>query len=561
MKSAPFLLVPVLLGIASAARAQIPPDAGALRQQIERNLQPALPKKSDQDVQAPPPVLEKLGTATVTVTQFKLVGNTLVDDAALQRVVAPFKDRPLSFQELQRAALAVSEAYRGAGWIARAYLPRQEIDGGVVIIQVVEARFGGIRSDKTPSRVSMARIRGFVEAAQPQGQPLNADALDRALLLIDDLPGVTATGDLAAGARDNETLAVLKLDDEPWVTGAVGVDNTGARSTGDWEVTADLVANSPFSLADAASINAVHSQGSDYSRLAYGLPVGDRGLHVGVSGSFLNYRLVTSDFAALAAHGSSTTSGVDVSYPLIRSRFRNLFATFNYDDKRYDNLANATTTSKYHVAGWTGSLAGNLFDNLGGGGANSASLSVMQGHDYLGGSPSQASDAASVRSGGSFTKLRYSLTRQQALTETLSLYGAVSGQRASRNLDSSEKFYLGGATGVRAYPASEAGGSDGQMVNLEARARLPASFSAVGFFDWGHVTVNHDNDFTGAAKVNSYALKGAGVTVGWFSKQGGSVKATLARRIGSNPNPNVNGSDQDGTLKKNRLWLTATLPF
>ena len=562
MKHAPFLLLPVLLGIGAAARAQVPPDAGALRQQIERNLQPALPKRSTQDVQAPPPPLEKLGTATVTVAQFRIEGATLVDEATLQRAVEPFRNRPLSFQELQRAALAVQEAYRQAGWIARAYLPRQEIDGSSVTIQVIEARFGGARNGgKEPTHVSMARIQGFVEAAQPVGAPLNADALDRALLLIDDLPGVSATGNLAAGARDNETVAVLKLEDEPWFAGSVGVDNTGAHSTGAWEQTADLAINSPFRIGDSTTIDLIHADGSDYGRFAFGMPIGSNGWHAGISTSSLGYRLVTADFAALQAHGDSVTFGADASYPLIRSRFKNLFLNVNYDDKQYDNLANGTTTSKYRVDSWTAGLNGNLFDNVGAGGSNSANLSIEQGRLDLGGSPSTATDAATVRTAGNFTKLRYGISRQQALDETWSVYAALSGQQASKNLDSSEKFYLGGNTGVRAYPTSEAGGSDGQLVNLEVRARLPADFSATGFFDWGRVTVNHDNDFTGAAPVNSYALKGAGFTVGWFANHGPNVKATFARRIGSNPNPNANGTDEDGTLKKNRFWLTASIPF
>ena len=562
MKNAPFLLVPVVLAIASSARAQVPPDAGALRQQIERNLQPTLPRKSTQDVQAAPPPLEKLGAETVTVTQFRIAGNHLVDDATLQLVLAPFKNRPLGFQELQRAALAVSQAYRQAGWIARSYLPRQEIDGGVVTIQVVEASFGGTRvGGSEPSRVSMERIRATIEAAQPTGASLNADALDRAILLVDDLPGVSASGNLAAGDRDSETVVVLKLEDEPWVAGAVGIDNAGARSTGATEISADLLAASPFKLGDSVSLNALHAAGSDYSRLAFSLPVGHTGLRAGISTSLLDYRLVTHDFAALDAHGNSSTGGADLSYPLLRSRFKNLFVTLNYDDKHYDNLANGTHTSKYSVDAWTAGLSGNVYDDLGGGGATNASLSIEQGRVNLAGSPSQATDAATVRSAGSFDKLRYGLSRQQALTDSVALFGALSGQHASKNLDSSEKFYLGGASGVRAYPASEAGGSDGQMLNLELRGRLPANFSAVGFFDWGHVTVNHDNDFTGAATVNSYSLKGAGVSVGWISSQSANVRMTLARRLGSNPNPNANGSDQDGTLKKNRLWLTATLPF
>ena len=137
MIKVPFLLVPVLLGLSAAANAEAPPDAGALLQQIEKNRQPALPKKSTQDVRIAPPPLEALSGPSVTVKHFQVDGNALLDDATLQRALAPFLDRPLSFQELQRAALAVSDAYRQAGWIARAYLPRQEIDGGTVTIQVV----------------------------------------------------------------------------------------------------------------------------------------------------------------------------------------------------------------------------------------------------------------------------------------------------------------------------------------------------------------------------------------------------------------------------------------
>ncbi len=76
-----------------------------------------------------------------------------------------------------------------------------------------------------------------------------------------------------------------------------------------------------------------------------------------------------------------------------------------------------------------------------------------------------------------------------------------------------------------------------------------------------HVTGNRDNDYVGAAAVNSYSLKGAGLSVAWLSGFGLSLKASWARRIGANPNPTLAGNDQDGSLDKNRFWLQAKLPF
>lgn len=554
-----FYVAPFLF-IAGAAYAQVTPDAGALQQQIDKSRQTALPKPAPRQLESAPVPMQSLAGPSVTVNTFKFAGNTLLSTEQLAAVVRPYLNRPLSFRELQAAALAVGSAYREAGWIARAYLPRQEVDGGVVTIQVIEAVFGGVRIDGA-GRIDNAQATRMVERALPVGTLLNADALDRAILLVDDLPGTGATGNLAVGERDNETLLALRLTPEPLANGDVGIDNTGSRSTGATRATANLYLNSPARLGDQGTVNVIHSDGSDYLRAAYSLPLGDAGWRAGVNASTLRYRLTADDFAALHARGSADSAGVEASYPLLRSRLSNLFLQINGDSKRYDNQANGTTTSHYKLDVLTVGVAGNRFDDLFGGGATSVNLAFEQGEVKLNGSPNQAGDAGSTRTDGSFSKLRYGIARQQALSETFSLAASLAGQYASKNLDSSEKFYLGGLYGVRAYPASEAGGSNGQLVNLEVRARLPANLSLAGFYDYGHVTVNRDNDFAAGAKVNGYALKGAGLAMNWAAPYKLNFKAVWARRIGANPSPNLNGTDQDGSLRKNRFWLQATLPF
>lgn len=555
-------LIPCLLAYLPTAQAQTPPDSGSLLQQIERNKGLGLPEKGRATLLPPPAPLDKLAGPTITANRFRFNGNTLIDSATLAVAVAPFLNRPLSFKQLQQAAQAVTDLYRQRGWIVRAYLPHQELDGGIVTIEVVEAVFGGARVEgRPPLRMPLARILAVVEASQARGAPLNADAIDRALLLIDDFPGVTAGGNLAVGDSERETVLVLKLGDAPPYFADAGIDNTGARSTGATRLTGNLTLNSPFHVGDQLGANLIHTDGSDYARLAFSMPVGERGWRVGVNASALSYRLVTDEFAALHGKGSSDTAGLEASYPLIRSRLHNLYLAFNLDDKRFDNQANFATTSHYAIRTVAAGLSGNLFDNFGGGGANSASLSLVQGRVDLHGSPNQVADSASTRSAGNFFKLRYSVSRQQAINDAWSVYALLSGQSANKNLDSSEKFYLGGSYGVRAYPASEAGGANGHMLNLELRGRLTPEFNVVSFFDYGHVTVNHNNDFTGAAARNGLALKGAGLSLGWISSLHLNMKASWARRIGSNPNPSADGSDQDGSHRQNRFWVQAALQF
>ena len=541
------LIAPLLLALAvpvtSVSLAQTPPDAGALQQQIERERSQQLPRRIAPDKPATPAALPPTAGIVVTVKQFRFAGNTLLSAEQLAPAVAGFLGRPLDYNQLQAAAAAVAETYRAAGWVVRAYLPQQDIQNGIVTLQIVEAVFGGVKLEGRAARVAGEQLLRNVSAQQAGGAPLNADALDRALLLADDLPGVTVAGSLATGAAGGQTDLILKIADEPPLTGEAGFDTTGSRSTGDQRLSVNLSFASPFDLGDLASASLIHTQGSDYLRLGYSLPVGNDGWRIGVSGSQLRYRLVAPDFAGMDIRGASETVGLDANYPLIRSRLSNLYLAFNYESKKFDNAANGAVTTRYRIDNLTLGLNGNVFDTFGGGGANSGSLTMVTGR--------RAIDIGVT--GQDFVKLRYSLSRQQALTDELALFAAISGQSSKDALDSSEKFYLGGASGVRAYPGSEGGGSGGALATLELRWKLPVGIVLTGFYDNGHMR-NNDGS-------KNYGLKGGGVSLGWQAGFGLNLKATLAHRIGDNPNPTATGRDQDGSLDKNRLWLTASLTF
>lgn len=546
--TAAYLVAFWALCLPMTAQAQTPADAGQLLQQIEKERGPALPGRIAPDFHPAPQPMQPVAGVTVTVKAFQFMGNTLLGNDELTLAVAEYLNRPVSFDELKKAAAAVAEAYRKAGWVVRAYLPQQDIQDGIITIQIVEAVFGGAKIEGAPAkRLSLAQIQHGFEAQLPKGEPVNTNTIDRALLLADDLPGVVVSGSLQEGTNTRETDLIIKLADEPLIVGEANLDNTGSRSTGSNRLAANLNLNSPFGFGDLPSTNVIHTQGSDYLRLGLTLPVGNDGWRVGANTSYLAYQLVAHEFVALNGKGSSGSSGIEASYPIIRSRLKNLYLNLNYDHKNFDNKFGATTQSHYNTDVYSIALNGNLFDNIGGGGANSGSLALINGRVALGNLDS--GENAALDSG--YSKLRFTLSRQQVITESVALYAALSGQDANgKNLDSSEKFYLGGAGGVRAYPSSEGGGSSGNLVNLELRWSLQKGFLLTVFYDYGQV-----NNYDGSM---SYSLKGTGLALNWQSEFGLNIKGTWAQRIGNNPNPAANGNDQDGSLTKNRLWLTAT---
>jgi hemolysin activation/secretion protein/outer membrane protein OmpA-like peptidoglycan-associated protein len=557
-----FVVAASLLGVlALSSTAQAAVDSGSLLQQIEKGQQQILPGKIRQIKPSEPAPLQAPGGLSVTVTSFRFAGNTLMSAERLAPAVAPYLNRPLDLTELKKAAAAVAETYRQAGWVVRAYLPQQEIKDGSVTIQIVEAIFAGVVLEGVqPRRYPSSKAVDRIESAQAKGTHLNADAIDRALLLIDDLPGVTAVGNMRPGQNKSETELALKLGDEPLLQGEWLADNTGSHATGPNRLSVNLNLNSPFKQGDLTSANVMHSQGSDYLRLGETFPVGSNGWRAGINASDLKYQLIAPEFAALNGWGTSDSIGLETSYPIIRTRTKNLYFSSSIDRKNFDNQALGATTTHYNDTPLTLGISGNLFDNSWGGGANSASLMLTDGVLNLNGSPNQAADALTTQTDGHYDKLRFALSRQQVITENWSFYSALSGQLASKNLDSSEKFYLGGSSGVRAYPTSEGGGSAGQLINLELRRKLPYGFTLTGFYDFGQITINQNNDFAAAGTLNNYSLKGTGLSLAW-QLGNASVTTTYSRRLGDNPNPTATGNDQDGTFVRDRVWVVFTFPL
>ena len=95
------------------------------------------------------------------------------------------------------------------------------------------------------------------------------------------------------------------------------------------------------------------------------------------------------------------------------------------------------------------------------------------------------------------------------------------------------------------------------MVNLDVRWKVVPSVTASVFYDWGKVKNRDDPTLK-----DRVTLKGGGLGLAWAVPNTGlNLKAVWARRDGDNPNPTAAGNDQDGSLKKNRYWLTASYAF
>jgi hemolysin activation/secretion protein len=282
---------------------------------------------------------------------------------------------------------------------------------------------------------------------------------------------------------------------------------------------------------------------------------------MGVNSSYMDYTVIAGSSVASNIHGNSTSVGVDASYPMIRSQQANLFLTGGVTGKTFENFSGAFLSRSSQVVSTTVAVNGNWVDRFFKGASNQASLSLTTGDLHIRDSQSRLSDAVTTNTDGIFNKLNAAVSRNQAVRDGVSLVLSLSGQLASKNLDSSERFFLGGPNGVRGYPVSEGGGSQGHLGTVELRTRLPKNWELRLFYDSGRVKQNV-NDFAGMPSPNWLNYRSHGASLIWQGPRNITLTATLAQRIGENPYPELTaGNDQDGTKKISRLWLSANMPF
>ena len=558
---------------ATAAFAQVTrPDAGSLMQTPA--APPAEPAKSPtlEVQQELRPALVVPGGVKVKVASFKISGNTIFDEVTLKALLSDLVGKELDLSGLDEAAGTISRYYRQRGYfVARAYLPAQEIASGNLEIAVIEGRLGAIKfnlSGKT--RLAERRAQELVAGAAPMGAPIREQNIERGLMLLNDMPGVEVKSTLVPGATPGTSDLLIEPTKGALLTGSVDADNYGNKYTGAARVGATVNVNNPSGIGDQLVVRGMSTgSGMRYGRLAYSLPVGNLGTKLGLAYSNMNYKL-GGDFAPLNASGQSSVGSIFAVHPLIRSRNRNVYVSATYDHKRLtDEQSNRNVTDKGINVFSTG-LSGDMRDALGGGGITGAGFTFTRGSLDVGGNANYAAnDALTAKTDGSYSKLSYNFSRLQRIDDYWSFYVGFSGQNAGKNLDSSEKFVLGGL-GVRAYPQGEAAGDSGSLLNLEARYKLPGfgfgNLQLVGFIDTGRVTL-HNATWAGWQPVgrpnfpSSYSLSGAGIGLNLYKAADFSVRTSLAWKLGNNPGADALGRDSDSKDSSVRFWLQATKQF
>jgi hemolysin activation/secretion protein len=342
-------------------------------------------------------------------------------------------------------------------------------------------------------------------------------------------------------------------------SGQLGADNYGNRYSGQNRATALLNLNSPRGVGDLASLWLMKSSDSDAVFAAYQTPVGYHGLTLGASYSQFNYKLCC-EFAPLDQEGYAKVFGLQAHYPLILTQRQIMNAGLALENKRLkdssalgelsDKDANVVSLSLDGVAATAS-------------GQNRYQVALVAGDLDISGPPAYVqANAATVDTAGRYFKLRGEYQYLHFLDNGHRLLLRLSGQASDRNLDSSEKFLLGGVNGIRAYPEGEAPADQALLARFDwvipvSAEALPGNLSGRLFVDAGTAWVLKDTrgGLASFGIPNHYNLAGVGIGVNWNLSKGLTANLEGATKIGNNPGASLKGYDADGRDNNSRLWL------
>ncbi|MEM6490521.1 MAG: ShlB/FhaC/HecB family hemolysin secretion/activation protein [Pseudomonadota bacterium] len=430
---------------------------------------------------------------------------------------------------------AISEKYRAQGYsLSFALVPPQDLSNGVLSIEIIEGFIDAIEI-RGDSRNLNRTIRGILRRDVLE-RPLQAETVERAMLLASDLPGVSVQGILrpaASGVRGGADFIVDVSLDHASVNASY--DNRGTEFQGYEQYRTTLRANAPggLPLELNASIDArrPESEGFNYTAgAAYWFPNGRTlaSIQFGEGSARIGGRIRELPPEGLGLDFNTRTAFQNITLEHFLERTRRLSVSVGARLSRFKSVAKESGAQIFRdrltEIGVRALVETRDLPLIGG------DLSIDFNIDH--GLPAFGASREGVE--GFVSRIDGEIDHTIFSVELLGSWSILSagvfidlraeGQRSTTHLLSSKEFSLGGARYGRGYQSGEIGGEHGVAASIEISRPIrfgPTWAPTVipyAFYEIGRVW---DTDVTASGGDQSIASAGMGVRLSGEVFRGG----------------------------------------
>ena len=485
--------------------------------------------------------------AQFTIENFIMEAPDLfLDKAELTRILEEGMGEQRTMTQLRRTVDELTAYCRTHGYPAAAvYLPPQDSPDGIVVLRVLPGRYDEVVIENN-SRLKTPVAQRII-AGLKADDIITTEKLETALYSVSDATGARAVGVLSPGAAFGTSKLTVRIEDSRESNTVFYVENYGSPSTGRYRYGLQETLYNPSGMGDKVSLGTLISNGSLRNFYAnYETVVGHGGTTLGLGISRMNYK-VGGSLSAIGAEGNSLTLSLFGQTPLYHLTNRSLLVRYGYNYRDLnDDITGFDLKGKKHTHSVYAGLVG--MERFTGGTMLNYSTNLTVGQLGLDSEYSRVLGLLNNTEEGTYAKLEAEATAVQRLGNMTDFLVKVSGQMASRNLDSSEEFYLGGPNGVRAYAQGEGTGDEGVLGTAELRYHTPLrGLTLSTFYDIGTVRVSKGYDL----RDNRVTLRGWGIGAAYNNPGDWFARLDYARRIG------LDSSVSQKNNARNRIWFMA----
>ena len=259
--------------------------------------------------------------ASVFVSQFSFIGNTVFTNEQLLEVAQPYLNREVSFTELVQLRSEITDLYVNSGYTTSgAYLPiedNQAVDvrSATIALQIIEGTVEEIdfSGDGRLNQYVRARLE---EAIAPV---LNQPQLEEALRLLQIDPLIESiSANLSTGSQIGGSVLEVQVEAQPNFHVRVGTDNSRAPSAGSLQAEVQLSASNLLARGEELRLGYSHTEGSDGFSAGIEVPINASNTTVAFDYAQLDGQIIEEPLDDFDIQTDSQVYSLSLRHPLVR---------------------------------------------------------------------------------------------------------------------------------------------------------------------------------------------------------------------------------------------------
>ncbi|WP_181256787.1 ShlB/FhaC/HecB family hemolysin secretion/activation protein [Merismopedia glauca] len=414
-----------------------------------------------------------LSQTTSQIIEFSFAGNRSFSNEELQLVVAPYLGLEVDLSNLVAVRQAITKFYRERGYpSAIALIPLQEIQGGVVKIEVKEGKLTQVKVTGN-SRLSNDYLTGQINVASP----LNVNDLENQLQLIKQNPLIEdLKGELVAGDEVGTAVLKLQIQEIDWKSWRYSLDNYASPVSGKWQHSVTYVNPSLRGRGDTLGAKVTLTEGGSNYQVFYEFPVQTNGAAIDLNFSKSQRQIVEKPISVLDLQSEAQKLSIGYKQPLVRQPQQKVNLNFGVDWQSSETFLDGERFPFEQTS-----------DN-----GKTEIITARLGQEWSQQNSDRAIFVNSKFSVGTGTKSQsffsWVLTGEYyQKIGNLTAKAKIGLQLATPQLFPTEQFALGGIDTVRGYRFNEFLSNNGMVGNLELQIPVSRNLQVDPFLDFGQI--------------------------------------------------------------------------